>query len=321
MSVDMEEVKVIDDNINLYGKEESIRLKGILVIIMFWAHMFAHPERMWIGVNYKTILIIGGTPIEEILVPIFHIAVPLFFFIGGYAFWIGFGNTISFKKVRNQIFRLYQKYLLVFGTCIPICFAFGIIKFDLREFILNLIAVSSSYCGEWWFLFTYILLLIFFHFVNLIINEIDKKAKISKSMVSLIVMACSIALAVFGYGLKFMISKFGVTEQNLIYYHTYYLFIKQPFFALGYIMSRENLINSFLGIIKEKKIKYYSFMIIGIILCIIIPLCPLYKIPETFFYVIYIPLFICLYCTIDNFVGGGLRQYLCLSVKTLPICG
>lgn len=301
----MEKDIVMEDKVNVFGKEESIQLKGILVIIMFWAHMFAHPERMWDGVSWSSLFSIGGKTIEAWLVPIFHVAVPLFFFIGGYAFWLSYGHTVNFQKVRRQIARLYQKYLLVFAVCIPVCFALGILKFDLVEFLLNVTAISSSYCGEWWFLFTYVLLLIFFHFVNSIVNKVDEKGVFSRTAVSISVMVCSIALALFGYALKFVASRIGVTEDNLLFHHVFYLLIKQPLFALGYVTSRENLLNRFFCRTWEHKAVFFGLLTVGAALCIALPVSPLYKIPETFFYILYLPLFIWVFCGLHFVMGGG----------------
>lgn len=44
----------------LFDKKRSKRLKAFLIIIMFWSHMFNHPEKIWDGVIWKSLFKWGG---------------------------------------------------------------------------------------------------------------------------------------------------------------------------------------------------------------------------------------------------------------------
>ena len=63
----------------VFDKKVSKALKGFLVIIMYWSHLFNHPERLQKGIEWISILNLKGKTIEEWMVPFFHVAVPCFF--------------------------------------------------------------------------------------------------------------------------------------------------------------------------------------------------------------------------------------------------
>ena len=294
------EYKLIQDyksiNKNMFGKYESLRLKGLLVIIMFWGHMFNHPERLVDGVQWKTLFEVKGIPIEVILCPLFHCAVPIFFFIGGYGFWIMNNNGLKKEYLKKQIIKLYTKYWIVFCLFIPIFILLGKIKFSFYEFIMNFTGISSTYCGEWWFLSTYILIIILWSGIY----YLNEKLKISKNNNwSIYIGIISFILACIGYIINYLLKKNGYNISNVVWHQIYYLLIKQTMFISGVLIAKHNTfikINTFIK--KFNKYIYISIITMLIMFCIVFP----YKfeyIPESFSYPIYVPILVFVFCKID----------------------
>lgn len=221
---------------SFYDKGKSKRLKAILIIIMFWGHMFNHADRLWNGVEWFSLFSIGGEKIEILLCPFFHVSVPLFFFISGYGFYLKYNKELSLRKLKNQVLKLYEKFWIVFFIAIPICFAASILEFRPFEFALNFIGLSSSYCGEWWFLSTYLELVVLCWLINFILQKqnINPKSNIAIMIVSIIV-------ATGGYGLQFILGRMGFDTENLVWNEVYYILIKQPLFVMGYVSARTRL--------------------------------------------------------------------------------
>ncbi len=283
--------------INIFGKESSLRLKGLLVIMMFWGHMFSHNDRLWDGISWISIGKIAGHCVELYVATFFHIAVPMFFFIGGYGFYVTHKEGLQSRKISKQICKMYKKYWMVFCVFIPICIVAGIIKFNVGEFFLNFIGISSSYCGEWWFFSTYIEIILFW---GLIIYFTEKYITISCKR-NLFFAILSIGLMMLGYLMKVVFNIIGIDINALLIHEFYYFMIKQPFFVLGYLIAKIDILNYI-----YKKVQVYSskwlFIFLIMLLTIVLPFTPLVKIPESIFYIFYIPLFALSFIYTDRIV-------------------
>jgi len=291
-------------NKNLFDKRDSIILKGFLVIFMFWSHMFNHPEKMLPNVKWTPLFCVAGTPIEIIVCPFFHIAVPLFFFIGGYGFAIQQNGRISMRTTVNRIKKLYLKYWLVFLIFVPLLLVRGDIRFEIKEFLLNFVGISSSYCGEWWFLSTYIEILVCF---TLIIKFVSKKINTFKCGI-ILMLFISIAIATLGYGFNYILQKLSVDTENLWIHEMYYFLIKQPMFVVGYLCKEKELINKVCQyIVNSKYMLKYLFVGILVVISFVAPFFIEY-IPETYFYIAYLPIFVITFCIVKCKMGGGIKQ-------------
>ena len=107
-------------------------------------------------------------------------------FLGGLGTYRSYKMGGEFHLIK-KLLNLYYKYWKVFIIIIPIAFLFfsnqinytvesGIsnrfAEFTLIEFISNLLGVSSSYNSEWWFLWSYIIVLCTF---PIFLNVVEKK--------------------------------------------------------------------------------------------------------------------------------------------------
>lgn len=295
---------VIDNNIApFYDKGKSKRLKALLIIIMFWGHMFNHEDRLWNGVEWFSLFSIGGEKIEILLCPFFHVSVPLFFFISGYGFYLKYNKELSLGKLKNQVLKLYEKYWIVFFIAIPICFAAGILEFRPFEFALNFIGLSSSYCGEWWFLSTYLELVVLFWLVKFILQKqkINPKSNIA-------IMIVSIVVATGGYGLQFLLGRMGFNTENLVWNEVYYILIKQPLFVMGYVSVRTKLFDKAASVWNNRN-KVSKIFCVGILILTIIFMPYISAVPETYLYVIYLPIFTFGFCLVDRFVPRIVKSF------------
>lgn len=265
----------------VFDKKVSKALKGFLVIIMYWSHLFNHPERLQKGIEWVPILNIKGKTIEEWMVPFFHVAVPCFFFIAGYGYFISHLNRNG--TVKKQVFKLYEKYWIVFIIFVPLCAFLGKIQITPISLLLNFIGLSSSYCGEWWFLSTYVEILLLFSFAHRYIY----KRKIKTQWVFMI----SILFSFGGYFLNILSAYIGVNMDNLILHEIYFFLIKQPLFVIGWCVAKEDYINkisAFLGTIKSG----LRCLIICLLFIFILIFQYVQIIPETYIYILYLPAFV-----------------------------
>ena len=91
------------------------------------------------------------------------LCVTIYLFLSGYGFACKYAEknqNLDIHKIGRSIVGIYRKYLLVFFIFFTIGLLIGKRTFNVKEWILNLIAFDTTYNKECWFLFIYILLLV-----------------------------------------------------------------------------------------------------------------------------------------------------------------
>lgn len=129
--------------------------------MMLFLHLFNTPER---AAECYNLLYIGDKPLSLLLSRIGGMCVPIYIFISGY------GLAASWQKQPNhqlhplkRIWRLFGMYWTVFLLFIPLASYIRPSEYpgSIGEFVLNFFCLTYSYNGEWWFLRSYILMVLF----------------------------------------------------------------------------------------------------------------------------------------------------------------
>lgn len=293
---------ITNENV-VFDKKVSKALKGCLVIIMFWSHMFNHADRLQDDVMWISLGSMGGRTIEKWLVPFFHVAVPCFFFIAGYGYYVS--NLKKRRSVKKQILGLYIKYWIVFAVFVPVCAFLGKIQITPSSLLLNLSGLSSSYCGEWWFLSTYAEIIVAFSLVDRYIKNHNIKIGY--------VLVASVVISFIGYSLNIISSRIGIAMDNLIVHEIYYFLIKQPLFVVGWCYARNDgikKIDEFLGKFKGNT-RRLIILLLGVFTLTTQYL--FHQIPETYIYMIYLPVFVyvfsLIYSKIPTLIGKMIETF------------
>lgn len=254
----------LEKRTNIFGKDKSIQLKGIAILMMVYTHLFYKPEQRVPGSNVLSVFLGKNHLIINIILRLAEICLPFFIFIAGYAVCIAIkNNSFSFKKTAS---KLYPKIWLVLLVFVPVLLAMGKIKANPLEMVLNATGFYYSYCGEWWFFGLYILLTLFV--------IILKKTKILYNPYFLV--GVSIFLLIVGYIIKMKFPKFiqGDVGQPI-----YYFLIKQPIYFSGYLCCKYSVFERIVNAFKHKW--YY--------LLILLWLFQFTKIPESFYLPFVVP--------------------------------
>ncbi|HSD39952.1 MAG TPA: acyltransferase [Rhodocyclaceae bacterium] len=149
------------------SRDDTNWLKGIAVVLMMCHHLFAFPERILPPATY--IPLWPGVDFEGTLAQFGKICVPLFLFLSGYG--IACSAQTDWRSGLSRAWRFMSQYWFYFACLMPI----GILWFpELRAFdseaqrfnpapsvlLPNLLGISSTYNGEWWFVEPYLLLVL-----------------------------------------------------------------------------------------------------------------------------------------------------------------
>lgn len=229
--------------------KQSVMLQGLAAAMMLYHHLFIRPDMLF--VEYSTLL--GET--REIRLALFcKLCVAIYAFVSGYGMCSVFLRAASEGKEELRFFTiLRQDYTLVlqkllrffsiYWFCVLLYFAcenlfLGKEK-PLSELLPNLLALSDSFNGSWWYALEYVKILLFLPLLHLLfVFEKDHEERLKKKW---------FFLALFG-----LLALFLVLALNLFPSWEYHfpLFVNRlmPSYLLcaagGFLIARFSLIPS-----------------------------------------------------------------------------
>lgn len=217
----------------------TLEIKGIAILCMIFYHLFAFPEK----IPTENILQWMGTPITKA----FQICVPIYLFMSGY----GLQCTAIKKRniTLNDIWKRIKKlYIYFWWIAIPFITIGLIIHYysinPLKNLILNLIGMESSFNGEWWFYYLYVELLILF----LPISKLNVKRN-----TYIIIMIFILLIS------RLLNTILPLDEKILILRHVKMILININIFILGCFFAKYDIFkwmtNRFNGILKKNYIQ------------------------------------------------------------------
>lgn len=194
--------KSINSNKKLrMDKRQSLQLYGIAVLFMLFHHLFYSVQMGYAKYCSSEYSILGYNSIIMHISWICKLCVAIFAFITGYGLFDKYERTtiikIIIKDNIQRALRLYKKYWLVLLLFLPVCFYNGVINFNLREFILNLVGLRSSYDWPAWYILQYDIILALSPFVIWIFNK-HYYLKIGKRVSLLVLFVFSICCLTVG---------------------------------------------------------------------------------------------------------------------------
>ena len=160
--------------------------KGVAILFMLLLHLFC--TKNYEGL-YSPILFIGEVPLMYYLALFGDCCVAIYCFCSGYGLFISYKNNME-KYLKNnfiRIFKLYINYwiiLIIFVLIIgPLMGMGNSYPGTFKKFILSFTAIEPAYNGAWWFLTTYIILVLISQFTNKLVNKYNNIAIIFLSLV------------------------------------------------------------------------------------------------------------------------------------------
>ena len=161
-------------------------------------------------------------------------------------------NTIKDGKIVNycvnKVFNLYKSYIIILFIFLPFLYFIGY-KIDIYSLLLHLLTINSDFNNSWWFLNTYLLIILTFP----IFIRYDKKNNLLK---------ISVCIMMVGYILNILNTIFKTSLfENSIFSSVYLFLINQFPFWVGFIFAKNSKILN--------KIEIHKLSQIIITICII----------------------------------------------------
>lgn len=170
-----------------FTKDDTKLMKGYAILLMLAHHLWGFPDRL-VRELPMTSITARGMEFAGYIGGYGKICVSLFMFLGGMGTYIWYEQKKSgwFEKIQ----KLYLSYWKVFFIFVPAGFFLKILRggvqrdycvdtvvchvfdeFHLSVFFANLIGISCEYNREWWFFFSYLIVLATFPLILRLIER------------------------------------------------------------------------------------------------------------------------------------------------------
>lgn len=159
-------------------KQQIKTTKGIAIIFMLLLHLFCTKQYEEL---YTPIIIIGQVPLIYYFALFADCCVAIYCFCSGYGLYRSYERNIKSYKSNNykRLFKLYINswiILIIFVVILgSITGEFNVIGEGLKDFILTVALIDPAYNGAWWFLTTYILLVVISPILYRIVDKVNFK--------------------------------------------------------------------------------------------------------------------------------------------------
>lgn len=158
-----------------FTKKDMKMLQGVAILFMLALHLFARKE---INGLYETFPEINGVPLVYYLALFGDACVPVYLFVSGYGLYVSLGNgdrSTNNKKNMYRILKLLSNFWIILFVFMLIAYIFGrfneVFPGGFTSFLLNFSLLSNSYNGAWWYVQTYVLLILLTPFMIKIVQK------------------------------------------------------------------------------------------------------------------------------------------------------
>ncbi|MDR7000619.1 acyltransferase [Neobacillus niacini] len=246
-----------------FTKQDMKITKGVAILFMLLLHLFCRKDVQGL---YDTFPKINGVPLVYYIGLFGDACVPIFCFASGYGLFISLRNEKGSLLWKNfiRIFKLLINYWIVFGLFVIVGVLAG--KSDILpgspiNFILNFLVLSNSYNGAWWFVQTYIILVLITPYLFKVVNKYNSKL--------LLFISFLIYLATYVQRIKHVIDLGNHTALTTIVNAIVLVGTSQLPFLIGAVFAKEKTYSKLLNLFNRFSQKNL-ICIIGIILLVLI---------------------------------------------------
>lgn len=141
------------------SKKDTKMIQGLSVLAMLWLHLFCNNYQGY----YQPSIFLRGVPVSFYIAQLCDCCVFGFAFCSGYSLMVQFEKENYYKKRLKSLLILLINYWIVLIVFSIVSIIFDQAEFmpgGIKEFVLNFLLLKNSYNGAWWYMFTYVMLVI-----------------------------------------------------------------------------------------------------------------------------------------------------------------
>ncbi|MBM7651845.1 acyltransferase family protein [Neobacillus cucumis] len=240
-------------------KQDMKITKGVAILFMLLLHLFCRKE---VNGLYETFPIVNGVPLVYYIGLFGDACVPMFCFASGYGLYVSLNKEKGsiFRKNIKRIFKFLINYWIVLILFVLIGTLAGksdILPGNPVQFLLNFFVISNSYNGAWWFVQTYIILVLLAPYIF----KFFKKY----SLITLLLVSGFFYLVAYVQRIKHVMDFGGSTPLNMVVNAIVLVGTSQLPFIVGAIFAKVNIYSKI-----QKKLGQLAFKNLVSILAILL---------------------------------------------------
>ena len=270
-------------------KSQIKSTKGIAILFMLLLHLFC--TKAYEGV-FTPILFIGDVPLIYYFALFGDFCVAIYCFCSGYGLFLSCENN-SRNYNRNNIIRILKLYINTWIVLLLFIIVLGLITrnpsvypINIKTFLLTVTLINPGYNGAWWFLTTYVLLVMVSSIINKIVKKYDTAVIIFISFIIYIIAYVQRIKGVLYFDnviLNYIVRQLALLGTSVFPY------------IIGAIFAYKNIYSKVYTVVY--KFKYKNIIIIALISLMIVA----HGIIQTLFIAVFTGItFICLFNLLDK---------------------
>ncbi|MGI8384830.1 acyltransferase family protein [Robertmurraya sp. P23] len=242
-------------------KKDMNITKGVAILMMLLLHLFCRKEYEGL---YEPLIYIGNEPLIYYLALFGDACVPIYCFASGYGLYFSYTqkNPTYKNSNRSRLSKLILNYwiILILFVGLGNVIRPNIYPGSFIEFINNMLLLSNSYNGAWWFLQTYVLLVLLSPYILKMVKKTNSKL--------IFFLALSVYFVSYVFRIKQIID-LGDNQILIFLFNTIVLIGTSLFpFIIGSLFLKENIYAFFSE--RMRKIKFKNLTCsIGILILIV----------------------------------------------------
>lgn len=247
-----------------FTKNDTQISKGVAIIGMVMLHLFCRLDDL----PYSPLIWISDTPLIYYFGLLGDVCVPIFCFCSGYAHYLLYEQSGKQYKNRipNKLLRFLCNYWIVvvlFSLLGLICGKSAAIPGSFSEFVGNIFLYKMSYNGAWWFVLTYIILLL----LSPVLAKLVQRVRLS-----VFIIAASGVVYCLAYVIRYNIVTIELDNSILDWFMTQsVLFGTSQFtYMIGMVCRKHQLVSKMRN--AANKI-YFRIALIAVSVCILLVHC------------------------------------------------
>lgn len=235
------------------SKKETNIIKGLAALFLVYLHLFNTMDYS----DIQSIWVIKNIPVEYYISFITNSCVSIYLFCSGYGLSIvNKSKLLCLKENLIRVMKILVNYWIILIIFVILGYLLGDNNYpgSIKEFLMNFFLLSASYNGAWWFLQTYVILLMISPYIIKFAN---------KSKTTIILITSGIL-----YFIGFIESTKGIIPvgDNIIVLTIYRMIVNflncQFGFILGTIFVKEGIITKIRNKFQNEKYKQITVYIL-----------------------------------------------------------
>lgn len=210
--------------------QDSKMIQGLSVLAMLCLHLFCKDYQEL----FEPLVLLEGVPLS------FYLAQLSDFCVMGFAFCSGYGHMVQSKKANYYLKRVRGLITLLVNYWVVLV-AFCLISFlcgngtnmpgSVKEFILHFLTLRNDYNGAWWYLNTYILLVLL---SPLILKIVDRYNVYIVLLLTFGIYCLAFYVRFYAGSVGWLLERFGLFGMTIFEYILGAISFKYKFFSKVY---------------------------------------------------------------------------------------